>query len=413
MGIIGIMGALEEEVELFLSELVEQKRTELTGFVFFSGKLFNKNVVVVRAGAGKVNAGICAQILILNFKVSSIIFTGVAGALNPNLKINDIVISKDSVQHDINAKELGFEKGQVPFSDLMFFNASEEMRKVACSVADSFNLKAIEGRILTGDQFITSKELSSSLRKEFNGDCVDMESAAVAHVCELNNVPHLIIRSISDKADHSAPVDFKKFCKEASKNSFLLVKQLIYSLKETNSAVSFDVKSKIRTVPNWPKKGIMFRDITTLLKDKGGFNHLIDLLVERYQRMDIDAVAGIESRGFITGAVLANRLGLGFILIRKAGKLPAETVFEEYNLEYGKDKIEMHKDAIEKGDKILVVDDLIATGGTALAACNLIKKLDGQVIEVSFIINLSDLDGKNKLESAGFKTFSLVDFDGE
>tara|TARA_Y100000310_G_scaffold344957_1_gene460775 strand:+ start:3827 stop:5059 length:1233 start_codon:yes stop_codon:yes gene_type:complete len=409
---IGIMGALEEEVELYLSELNETKKTKLTGFLFFSGKLSGKDVVVVKSGAGKVNASICAQILILNFKVSSIIFTGVAGALNPDLEIKDIVISKDSVQHDINAEELGFKKGQIPFSDLMVFNASDEMRKIAFSAADSFDLKVIEGRILTGDQFITDKKLSGSLRKEFKGDCVDMESAAVAHVCALNNVPHLIIRSISDKADHSASVDFNEFSKEASKNSFLLVKKLISSLKETK-ADTFDIKSKIRAVPDWPKKGIMFRDITTLLKDKGGFNQMIDLLVERYKGMEIDAVVGIEARGFITGAVLANRLGLGFVLIRKKGKLPAETVYEEYDLEYGKDKIEIHKDAIEKGDKVLIVDDLIATGGTALAACNLVKKLNGKIVEVSFIINLPDLNGKKKLEKAGFKTFSLVDFEGE
>ncbi|MCR4335268.1 MAG: adenine phosphoribosyltransferase [archaeon] len=172
------------------------------------------------------------------------------------------------------------------------------------------------------------------------------------------------------------------------------------------------IKSKIRTVPDWPKKGIMFRDITTLLKDKGGFNQMIDLLVERYKNKKIDVVVGIESRGFITGAVLANRLGLGFVLIRKPGKLPAETIFEEYDLEYGKDKIEIHKDAIEKGDKVLLADDLIATGGTALAACKLITKLGGEIVECSFIIDLPDLGGKNKLEKAGYKVFNLIEFEG-
>ena len=173
------------------------------------------------------------------------------------------------------------------------------------------------------------------------------------------------------------------------------------------------IKSKIRTIPHWPKQGVMFRDITTLLKDKEGFNHMIDLFVQRYKDKKIDVVAGIESRGFITGAVLAHRLGVGFVLIRKPGKLPAETVSEEYQLEYGKDKIEIHKDAIEKGNKVLLVDDLIATGGTALAACNLIKKLGGEVVEASFIVDLPDLGGKRKLESAGYKVFNLVEFEGE
>ena len=173
------------------------------------------------------------------------------------------------------------------------------------------------------------------------------------------------------------------------------------------------VKSKIRTVPDWPKQGIMFRDITTLLKDKEGYNHMIELLVERYKDMKIDVVAGIESRGFITGSVLAHRLGVGFVPIRKPGKLPAETVSEEYSLEYGKDKIEIHTDAIEKGDKVLLVDDLIATGGTAIAACNLIKKLGGDIVECSFIVDLPDIGGKKKLIDAGFKVFNLVEFEGE
>jgi len=173
------------------------------------------------------------------------------------------------------------------------------------------------------------------------------------------------------------------------------------------------IKSKIRTIPHWPKQGVMFRDITTLLKDADGFKHMLELLVKRYRGMDIDVVAGIESRGFITGAALAYRLGVGFVPIRKPGKLPAETVSEEYKLEYGKDKIEVHKDAISSGSKVLLVDDLIATGGTALAACNLIKKLGGEVVECSVIVNLPELGGKKKLIDAGYKVFNLVEFEGE
>ena len=173
------------------------------------------------------------------------------------------------------------------------------------------------------------------------------------------------------------------------------------------------IKQKIRTVPHWPKQGIMFRDITTLLKDSEGFNRMINLLTERYKDTKIDIIAGIESRGFITGSVLAHKLNLGFIPIRKPNKLPAETVSEEYELEYGKDKIEIHKDAIKPGDKVLLIDDLLATGGTSIAACNLIKKLGGEIIECSFIIDLPDLKGREKLEKRGLKVFSLVQFEGE
>lgn len=174
-----------------------------------------------------------------------------------------------------------------------------------------------------------------------------------------------------------------------------------------------EIKKRIRTIPNWPKKGVMFRDITTLLKDPEGFESTINLLYERYKNMDIDIIAGIESRGFIIGAALAHKLGLGFAPIRKAGKLPAETVSEEYQLEYGEDKIEIHKDAINSGDRVLLVDDLVATAGTSLAACNLIKKLGGEIIECSFVIELPDLHGREKLEGIGQKVFSIVQFEDE
>jgi adenine phosphoribosyltransferase len=173
------------------------------------------------------------------------------------------------------------------------------------------------------------------------------------------------------------------------------------------------LKSKIRTVPHWPKQGIMFRDITTLLKDAHGFNHMINLLLERYHNMKIDVVAGIESRGFIMGSALAHRLNVGFVPIRKKGKLPAEVVSEEYELEYGKDKIEIHKDAIQKGQRVLLIDDLCATGGTSMAACRLIEKLGGKIVECSFVVDLPELGGKKKLENAGYKVFNLVEFEGE
>jgi adenine phosphoribosyltransferase len=171
------------------------------------------------------------------------------------------------------------------------------------------------------------------------------------------------------------------------------------------------IKSKIRTVPHWPKKGIMFRDITTLLNDSVGFRETIDLLYDRYSNKEIDTVVGIESRGFIIGAPLAYLLKCGFVPIRKPGKLPAEVVSEEYTLEYGTDKIEIHKDAITKGDRIVIVDDLLATGGTANAARNLVKKLGGDIIEFSFVIELPDLKGREKIQ--GENIYSIVAFEGE
>lgn len=173
------------------------------------------------------------------------------------------------------------------------------------------------------------------------------------------------------------------------------------------------VKSKIRTVPNYPKQGIQFRDITTLLKDPVGFRATVDELVLRYKDVQIDKIAGIESRGFILGAPLAYALNKGFVPIRKKGKLPAETIGHDYDLEYGSDRIEIHTDAIQKGERILLVDDLIATGGTADAACKLIEKIGGKVIECCFIIDLPDIGGRARLEKHGHKVFSLCEFEGD
>ncbi|MAG20188.1 adenine phosphoribosyltransferase [archaeon] len=173
------------------------------------------------------------------------------------------------------------------------------------------------------------------------------------------------------------------------------------------------IKEKIKTYPNWPKEGVMFRDINSLLNDPEGFGRLIDLLVERYKDMDIDIIAGIESRGFITGSVLAHKLGKSFVLIRKPGKLPGETISEEYTLEYGTDKVEIQKDVIKEGDKVLLADDLIATGGTCLASAKLIKKLKGDIVECSFVIGLPDLKGTDKLKEEGLEVFTLVEFEGD
>ena len=173
-----------------------------------------------------------------------------------------------------------------------------------------------------------------------------------------------------------------------------------------------DLKSVIRTIPHWPKQGIMFRDITTLLKDANAFNYVIDRFYERYKDVPIDFVAGIESRGFIIGGALASKLNKGFIPIRKEGKLPHKTEKESYELEYGRATVEIHADAIPKGAKVLLVDDLIATGGTALAACRLIEKLNGEIVECAFIIGLPDLGGMEKLRER-YKIITLVDFEGK
>jgi len=175
--------------------------------------------------------------------------------------------------------------------------------------------------------------------------------------------------------------------------------------------MSVDLKKYIRSVPDFPKKGIMFRDITTLLKSPEAMKLTLKELLCLVEGLKIDKVVGIESRGFIFGAMLAERLNAGFIPVRKPGKLPAETESETYALEYGNDTIEIHKDAISNGDNVLIHDDLLATGGTARAAINLVEKMSGKVVQLSFIIELSFLNGRKKLD--GYDVRALADYKTE
>ena len=171
------------------------------------------------------------------------------------------------------------------------------------------------------------------------------------------------------------------------------------------------VRSTVRQVPDFPKPGILFLDITTATKDAKAMNLMIDFLVEKFKDEKIDYVAGIESRGFIFGAPLACRLNAGFVPIRKPNKLPADTIKESYSLEYGTDTIEMHADAVKAGDRVLVIDDLLATGGTAVAACNLVKKVGAEVVAAAFIIELDPLKGREKIEANGVKVVSMLNYD--
>ena len=167
----------------------------------------------------------------------------------------------------------------------------------------------------------------------------------------------------------------------------------------------------IRSVADFPKKGIVFRDITTLLKDRTAFARAADILYEHYRHERIDKVVSIESRGYILGAVLAYRLNAGFVPIRKPGKLPAETLREEYTLEYGTDAIEMHADAIKRGERVLLHDDLLATGGTMQAACRLVERSNGVITSLSFLIELSFLNGRQRL--GNHDIFSIIRYDSE
>jgi adenine phosphoribosyltransferase len=172
-----------------------------------------------------------------------------------------------------------------------------------------------------------------------------------------------------------------------------------------------DLKEAIRSIPDWPIKGVVFRDLTTLMLDPCAFMESCDILYNRYKDMHVDKIVGIDARGFVFGAVLAYKLGIGFVPVRKKGKLPWNTIQETYSLEYGEDTLAIHEDALEKGERVVIVDDLIATGGTVGATVKLVRKLSAQIIECAFIVELPDLKGRDQIQDC--KVFAITEFEGE
>jgi adenine phosphoribosyltransferase len=173
------------------------------------------------------------------------------------------------------------------------------------------------------------------------------------------------------------------------------------------------IKSRIRTIPDHPKPGIQYRDITTLLQDPVGMRSSVEQLVDLYKGVQIDKVAGVEARGFIFGGAVAHQVDAGFVPVRKPGKLPYQTIGQDYELEYGTDRIEIHADAIDKGEKVLLIDDLIATGGTALATIDLIERIGGDIVGCAFVIDLPDLGGSRRIVERGYSVTALCSFEGE
>ncbi len=282
-----------------------------------------------------------------------------------------------------------------------------------------------QGTVITieGPRFSTKAE--SHLFRAWGADVINMSLAPEAVLANEIGIPYAAVAMSTDydcwregeKAVTWEEV-LKVFKENVGKVADLLVKT-IPKIKEVSHEghgsnchhPEIDLKSTIRTIPDWPRPGVMFRDITTLLKDPPAFNYCIQKFKERYQNRNLSKIAGIESRGFIFGAALAWELNLPFVLVRKKGKLPAETVSHEYELEYGTDTVEIHRDAVLPGERVLMVDDLLATGGTMQAACRLVEKLGGRVEGIAFVIELPDLRGREKLQS--YDIFSLVEFKRE
>ncbi|MFV8827603.1 5'-methylthioadenosine/adenosylhomocysteine nucleosidase [Alkalihalobacterium sp. APHAB7] len=226
--VIGIIGAMNEEIELMKEEMDIKSETKIARNTFYSGTMGNHKIVLCKSGVGKVNAALTTQILIDHFQTEKIIFTGVAGALDPSLNVGDIVISTSALQHDIDASPLGFKRGEIPmFEHTSDFPADVSLIELATKASEQLNIQVIKGRVLSGDQFIASQELVQELQDTFAGACVEMEGSAVAQVAMLNDIPYVIIRSISDKANGEAKMSFNEFVEVAAKQSNFIVKAML------------------------------------------------------------------------------------------------------------------------------------------------------------------------------------------
>ena len=232
--VIGIIGAMDEEVSKIKDSLENISIRKMASMEFYEGKLYDIDVVIVRSGIGKVNAGICAQILVDIYNVSAIINTGIAGSLNANINIGDIVLSEDAVQHDMDAVAFGYDLGVIPRMENSTFVADKELIEIAEKACFDVikDVNVFTGRVLTGDQFISDKEKKEYLIEKFAGYCTEMEGAAIAQTAYLNNVPFLIIRAISDKADDSAHMDYPAFEAMAIENSVKLLKAIIKKIHQ-------------------------------------------------------------------------------------------------------------------------------------------------------------------------------------
>ena len=229
---LGIIGAMAEEVEQLKNEMEHPTITSIAGMDFYQGRIHGKEAVVVRSGVGKVNGAICVQILADHFKVKGIVNTGIAGSLKAEINIGDLVLSTDALQHDIDASLFGYPLGQIPQMETISFQADSKLREMAVSCCHEVNpdISVHEGRVLTGDQFISSKNKKQWLSETFGESCTEMEGAAIAQAAYLNHIPFLIVRAISDKADDSAHMDYEEFERLAIIHSVNLTKALILSV---------------------------------------------------------------------------------------------------------------------------------------------------------------------------------------
>ena len=372
-----------------------------------------------------------------------ILATTAVGSLREEIDRGDLVILNQFIDFT-RLRKISFTESFEPHKPIhtpMAEPFDKILRNQLNKTCQELNLKHHQkGTVVTieGPRFSTKAE--SHMFRNWGADVINMSIAPEAALANEAKIPYAAVAMSTDydcwKEDET-PVSWeevlKVFTANVEKVTSLLTKVIPKinntspseatnnSSPEINPAKTIspieeeeeelDLKSSIKTTPHWPKPGIMFRDISSMLRNPKAFQLAVKKLKERYQDQNITKIAAIDSRGFIFGGILAQELNLPLVLIRKKGKLPPEVVSQEYQLEYGTDTIEIHKDAIDENDNVLVLDDLLATGGTLSAACQLVQKLGGKVHEAAIIIDLPDLKGREKLNQ--FKVFSLVEFAGE
>ena len=423
IGIIGGSGLENPEILENYQEVEVDTPFGKPSSKLIKGKLFGIEIVIISRHGKKheippTHVNNRANIFALKYEgCKKIIATTAVGSLKEEIKRGDFVILDQFIDFTRHR--------DITFFDQFEFGAmhtpmakpfSENLRKKLIEVFEELGYPYHKkGTVITieGPRFSTIAE--SNL---FRGWGADMVNMSISPECILANEAEVEYAAVAMSTDYDCWKEGEEgvsweMIKEIMKDNSERMKKVLLKLIESFSREQeiLKLKNSIRTIPNFPKQGVMFRDITTLLKNKESLKKLIDLLYERYKDYNIDIIAGIESRGFIIAGMLADRLNVGLVLIRKPGKLPAETLSESYELEYGTDRMEIHKDAITKGQKVLLMDDLIATGGTALASCKLIEKLNGIVTECCFTMELPELKGREKLSK--YPVFSLIKFEGE
>ncbi|MEK6872920.1 MAG: S-methyl-5'-thioadenosine phosphorylase [Nanoarchaeota archaeon] len=341
-----------------------------------------------------------------------ILATSAVGSLKEEIKPGDLVFLDQFIDFTKSRENTFFDK----YGDVRHISMvepfSKELRQLLIQESEYLGFKFHKRAtiiVIEGPRFSTKAE--SYFFKNFT-DIIGMTAFPEVALANELEIPYASIAMSTDYdcwKENEEPVSFEMVMQRMKENAEK-VKKLFFNiiLKIAKMDEEF-IKKRIRIIPNFPKPGIIFRDITTLLLDPEGMKKTINIFYNKYKDKDIDVVAGIESRGFIIAGILADKLNLGLVPIRKHGKLPHEKIIQEYELEYGTDKIEIHSDAIKSGDRVLLIDDLIATGGTAGAAAQLIERLGGKIEEIAFIIELLDLKGREKLSK--WPIFSIINFE--